>query len=298
MQNELQGNVIALGMFDGVHLGHRVLLDETAALAQALNASPLIYTFQNHPLALFGREPRLLMTPAERIAALAGTGIPVEAAPFTARYAATPPRRFVEMLMRRYSMRGVVVGFNYTFGDRGAGNTALLRSLGEELGFTVKVIEPVICRDAAVSSTRIRASLEEGRLADANEMLGARYVLSGTVGENRRIGHAIGFPTANLTGYGNKVLPLTGVYATRAYVDGDVYDAVTNVGNNPTVEGRITTVETHLLGFDADIYGAPLRVEFVERLRGEIRFEGREALARQIATDVEHAKEILKKQEN
>ena len=127
-------------------------------------------------------------------------------------------------------------------------------------------------------------------------MLGTRYALSGTVAANRRIGHALGFPTANLEGYGNKVLPLPGVYATRAFVAGEAFNAVTNVGNNPTVEGRVTTVETHLLDFSRDIYGMPLRVEFVDFLRGEVKFSGREALAAQIASDAARAREILTKQ--
>ena len=128
MKIKAQGAVVALGTFDGVHAGHRALISEAAGLAKALHASPLIYTFRNHPLSLFGREPRLLMTPEERIAALAATGIPVAADAFDARLAATPPRDFVRMLVERFALRGIVAGFNYTFGDRGAGDTALLKT--------------------------------------------------------------------------------------------------------------------------------------------------------------------------
>ena len=132
----------------------------------------------------------------------------------------------------------------------------------------MRVLGPVSYENEPVSSTRIRACLEQGELETANAMLGTCYALSGAVTANRRIGHALGFPTANLEGYGNKVLPLSGVYAARAFVAGEAFNAVTNVGNNPTVEGRSTTVETHLLDFERDIYGMPLRVEFVARLRG------------------------------
>ncbi len=293
MQNKAQGHVLALGTFDGVHLGHRALLQQTVMLAETLDATPIIYTFKNHPLSLFGRSPKLLMTEAERTAALEATGMPVVADPFDAQFAAQPPQAFVRMLVERFALRGAVVGFNYTFGDRGAGNTALLQALGKELGFAVQVIEPVSYDGAPVSSTRIRACLEEGELDAANAMLGACYALSGTVAANRRIGHTLGFPTANLEGYGNKVLPSPGVYAAHAYVAGQVFQAVTNVGNNPTVEGKVTTVETHLLEFDRDIYGMPMRVEFVARLRGEIRFPSREALSKQIASDAARAREIL-----
>ena len=143
MQNETQGSVIALGTFDGVHAGHRALLHQAVELADALHAAPLAYTFRNHPLSLFGREPRHLMTAEERIAALNAMGLPVVADVFDASYASTPPRDFVRMLVERFALRGVVAGFNYTFGDRGAGDTALLQALGQEMGFAVRILEPV-----------------------------------------------------------------------------------------------------------------------------------------------------------
>jgi len=297
MKNEKKGSVIALGTFDGVHAGHRALLREAKELSAKLGAEPMIYTFRNHPLSPFGREPKLLMTQLERLYALEASGLFVAADVFDLEFAATPPADFVKMLCRRFDMRAAVVGFNYTFGSKGRGNTELLRKMGADLGFTVSVMEPVSHEGAPVSSSRIRRCLEEGNIPDANAMLGKRYALSGTVEMNRRIGHTIGFPTANLENYGNKVLPLSGVYATRAVLSGRAYDAVTNVGNNPTVEGRRTTVETHLLDFDADIYGMPLKVEFIERLRGEVKFSGRDALAAQIAADVRNARNILKDQE-
>ncbi len=294
MKNEKHGSVIALGTFDGVHAGHRALLAEAKALAAKLGAQPMIYTFRNHPLSPFGREPKLLMTQLERLYALEASGLPVTADRFDLAFASTSPEDFIKMLSDRFGMRGAVVGFNYTFGSKGMGDTALLQKMGAELGFSVSVMEPVSHDGQPVSSSRIRRCLEEGEIPDANAMLGKPYSLSGTVQMNRRIGHTLGFPTANLENYGNKVLPLSGVYASRAVLSGRIYDAVTNVGNNPTVEGRRTTVETHILNFDADIYGVPLRVEFVSRIRGEVKFSGREALAAQIAADVESAKKILK----
>lgn len=296
MKNERNGSVIALGTFDGVHAGHRALLREAKELAGKIGASPMIYTFRNHPLSPFGKEPKLLMTQLERLYALEASGIRVAADMFDLTFASTPPEDFVKMLCSRFQMRGAVVGFNYTFGSKGMGDTALLKEMGAEMGFSVSVMEPVSHGGKPVSSSRIRSCLEAGDIPNANAMLGKRYQLSGTVQMNRRIGHTLGFPTANLENYGNKVLPLSGVYATRAVLAGRVYAAVTNVGNNPTVEGRRTTVETHILDFDADIYGMPLRVEFVERIRGEVKFSGREALAAQIGEDVKNAENILKNQ--
>lgn len=295
MEIKAQGAVVALGTFDGVHAGHRALISEAAGLAKALHASPLIYTFRNHPLSLFGREaPAADDAGGTHCRRLRATGIPVAAMRLT--HSLHRHRRGISCACLWSALRcaGLLPGSIIPLGIAAPGDTVLLKTLGEELGIAVRVLGPVSYENEPVSSTRIRACLEQGELETANAMLGTCYALSGAVTANRRIGHALGFPTANLEGYGNKVLPLSGVYAARAFVAGEAFNAVTNVGNNPTVEGRSTTVETHLLDFERDIYGMPLRVEFVARLRGEVKFPSREALAAQIAADAAHARAILK----
>ncbi len=288
-------NVIALGTFDGVHLGHKAIIQGAKALAARLGAEPVIYTFSGHPLALFHRQPSLLMGEEERIAALKATGCAVTADAFTKELASTEPEGFIKMLLSRFSIAGAVAGFNYTFGYRGAGSTELLCKLGQRHGFAVEVVPPVLFEGEPVSSTRVRACVESGDVAAAGAMLGGRYALEGTVVGNRHIGRTLGCPTANLAGWEGRAIPAAGVYATMAITGGMAMPAVTNVGSNPTVNGAALTIETHILDYDGDLYGQPLRVEFVERLRGEVRFPDRCALAAQMARDGQNAREILKK---
>jgi riboflavin kinase/FMN adenylyltransferase len=285
--------VVALGTFDGVHTGHRMLLARAAGAAHEYGFTSLVYTFSHHPMAAFGKRPPLLMTDEARIEALRAYG-DVVADDFTLEFAGLSPRAFVEMLVSRFGMRRAVAGYNYTFGSRGAGDTKLLEAFGRELGFAVDVVAPVLFEGAPLSSTRIRAALEEGEVALAAGMLGAPYALGGTVVANRGIGRGIGFPTANLAGFEGLVLPKDGVYATRATVRGKTYAGVTNVGSNPTVGGITTGVETHLIGFSGDVYGEKLRVEFVARLRDEMKFDGLGALRARIALDAKTAAELLK----
>ncbi len=289
----MKGTVVALGTFDGVHLGHRAILARAVEAAREDGVMPLIYTFSRHPMAAFGKCPPLLMADEARIAALGAYG-EVVADDFTLEFAGMEPRAFAQMLVSRFAMRRAVAGYSYTFGSRGAGDTALLEALGQELGFAVDVIPPVLYEDAPLSSTRIRAALEAGEVALAAGMLGAPYALEGTIVANRGIGRSIGFPTANLAGFEGLVLPKDGVYATRATVRGMTYAGVTNVGSNPTVGGQTRGVETHLIGFSQDVYGEELRLEFVARLRDEMVFGGLEALRARISRDAKNAAELLK----
>ena len=285
---------IALGTFDGVHIGHRAIINAAIDRAAKLDMEPMIYTFTAHPMALFGKQPPLLMTQSERMAALGGMGCALSADEFSAEYAATEPEQFIKMLIERFNMGCAVAGFNYTFGRRGEGSVELIKKLGEKYGFAVEIVPPVMYKGEAVSSTRIRACLEAGRVKDAGEMLGAPHSITGPVIRNRGIGRTLDYPTANIAGWEDRAVPMAGVYATRAVLDGEKYPAVTNIGRNPTVNGEHTTIETHMLGFDADIYGQTLKVEFVERIRGEIRFPNVHTLATQMKADGEKARDILK----
>ncbi|MCE5235948.1 MAG: bifunctional riboflavin kinase/FAD synthetase [Clostridiaceae bacterium] len=285
-------SVVALGMFDGVHAGHRKLMSEAAALARENSLALVAYTFQNHPLSVFGGAPKLLSGLDARTEMLASFGARVAVDEFTLELAATEPEAFVHMLSERFSMAYAVAGFNYTFGRNGAGDAALLKELGKKHGFFTREVAPYLYGGEPVSSTRIRASIEAGDLKNANAMLERDYALSGTVVRNRRIGSSIGFPTANLGGVEDMVLPKPGVYATRALVDAKLYKSVTSVGKNPTVGGAGIHVETHIMGFDRDIYGERLTVFFVGFLRDELLFDSVEELALQITKDVERAKAV------
>jgi len=282
--------VVALGMFDGVHLGHRALMSRLLEEAKRLHAVPVVFTFSNHPLEVLGGNVRLLSGIRERNMILRTLGAQeVESVPFTRERAHLSTEEFIDMLNEKWDVRGLVVGYNYTCGDRGAGTPETLREIGQKRGFTVSVVEPVLYEGEPVSSTRIREAVERGDVTLAEQLLKRRYTLSGTVIQNKRIGRRIGFPTANIEANPKRAIPADGVYATFAFVDGGVYRAVTNIGTNPTVNGTKLTIETHLIDFNSDIYGQQLTVAFRQCLRGELMFDSLEALKEQIRLDVEEA---------
>ncbi|MDR1619518.1 MAG: bifunctional riboflavin kinase/FAD synthetase [Clostridiales bacterium] len=286
-----RGAVVALGMFDGMHIGHRTLLMRAVERALEINAVSMAHSFINHPRSVFANAPGLLMTAREREACMRALGVnDVVMEDFTRPIAALSPRAFVERMRESFSMRVVAVGFNYTFGHKGEGTPQTLCALGAEYGFAVEVIAPVEAGGAPVSSTRVRELIENGRMREANAMLINPYALSGTVRPNRRIGATLGFPTANILPPEEKVLPRAGVYVSRITCGAETYRAVTNVGDNPTVNGQFITVESHLIGFDGDLYGKRITVEFLDFIRPERRFLDKAALKGQIARDTAHAK--------
>ena len=287
-------SVIALGMFDGMHIGHCALLRQAVALAQANHVCSIAYTFENHPLSVFGVAPRLLSTSQERRQIMRGLGIDrVEMPEFDQKLADLAPEKFASILVEHYGAVAVVAGFNYTFGKGGKGTVDTLETLGSKMGYTVHVVKPVLYHGAPVSSSRIRQALAQGAVDCAADMLGRPYILAGQVNANRQIGTQIGFPTANLEPQANRMLPKSGVYATIAQTPMGRFPAVTNVGNNPTVHGKKMTIETHLLDFTGDLYGAVLQVEFHRYIREEHTFPSKAALAAQIGRDVAFAKGIF-----
>lgn len=288
-----KGSVIALGMFDGVHIGHRELIRTALKVSTETGYKPIVFTFLNHPCELFGTLPRMLTTSEERISILRSLGIDVEAVQFDATMANTQPADFAAMLVNDYGMKHAVMGFNYSFGAGGAGNAETMLKLGNGLGFETSVVPPVKLGGIAVSSSRIRRLIESGDLEEANILLGAPYAITSHIVGSRKIGRSMGFPTANFKGIRGKVLPKSGVYVTLAKIDGKAMQSLTNVGTNPTVGGMETTVETHILNFSGDIYGMALRVEFLKRLRDDRKFPSVPDLAAQIHEDVRCAKEYF-----
>jgi riboflavin kinase/FMN adenylyltransferase len=282
--------VVALGMFDGVHLGHRALMKRLQEEAERLRAVPVVYTFSNHPLEVLSGNVRLLSDMRERNRMLRSLGAQqVQSVPFTREMALLSTEQFVDLLMERWDIRGLVVGYNYTCGDHGAGTPETLKEIGARRGFSVSVVEPVLFAGESVSSTRVRVAIEHGDVALATQLLKRRYSLAGDVVQNKRIGSRIGFPTANIEADLRRVIPAEGVYATFAFVGGAVYRAVTNIGTNPTVHGEKLTIETHLIDFNVDIYGQQLTVAFRKRLRGEVVFDSLDDLKQQIQLDIEAA---------
>ncbi len=289
--------VLALGNFEGVHRGHRKILDRVRRVASERGATAVVMTFDPHPPRIVrpDKAPPLLMTKAQKLEALAAAGIQGAAiVRFTPELSRWDPDTFVRVVLVYWlHVSEVWVGANFLFGHDRSGNFSMLRVLGSRYGFRAEKIDPVRYKDFVVSSTRIRRLVSEGRVDEASALLGHAYALDGTVIHGDGRGRTIGFPTANLCTE-NELLPPHGVYATTATLDRTVYASVTNVCVRPTVDtsGR-PVVETHIFGLDRDIYGASMRVGFVQRLRDERRFESVDALRAQITADCERARVLF-----
>jgi riboflavin kinase / FMN adenylyltransferase len=289
--------VLALGNFDGVHRGHRKILDRVRRVATEHGATPVAMTFDPHPSRVVrpDKAPALLMTTAQKLQALAEAGVQGAAiVRFTYELSQWDPEAFVRtVLVDWLRVAEVWVGANFLFGHDRTGNFSMLRMLGARYGFKTEKIDPIRYKDFVVSSTRIRRLVSEGRLDEAGALLGHEYWLDGTVVPGDHRGGQIGFPTANLCTE-NELLPPFGVYATTVTIGEIVYPSVTNVGVRPTVDasGRVV-VETHLFDYDKDLYGAAIRVGFVQRLRDERAFASIDLLKGQIAADCQRARALF-----
>lgn len=289
--------VLALGNFDGVHRGHRKILDRVQRVATEHAATALVMTFDPHPPRVVrpDKAPPLLMTTPQRLEAIAAAGVQGAAiVRFTLEVSRWEPETFVQLVLVEWlRVAEVWVGANFLFGHDRAGNFTLLRTLGQRFGFKAEKIDPVRYKDFVVSSTRIRRLIGEGRVDEAGALLGRQYYIDGTIVEGDKRGRTIGFPTANLRTE-NELLPPHGVYATTTTIGGVVRPSVTNVGVRPTVvkSGR-TGVETHIFKFDQDLYGQQVRVGFVQRIRDKRAFESVDALRAQIGADCDRARVLF-----
>jgi riboflavin kinase/FMN adenylyltransferase len=289
--------VVAVGNFDGVHRGHQALVGAAVRRARETEGPAIALTFDPHPARILKpeRAPRSLMTLEHKSECLAALGVDVLAVlPFTAELAAESPEGFVgRVLMGALQARAVVVGEGFRFGRGRAGDVLELQRLGEHLGFEVLAVPAVLHEGRPVSSTRIRESLALGDVATAAALLGRPYFVEGAVVRGDGRGRQLGIPTANLE-VANEILPRPGVYAARVRIpSGELWPSVVNVGRRPTFGGDALTVEAHLLGFEADLYGQSLRLLFEARLRDERAFPGREALVAQIREDRRQAAVLL-----
>lgn len=289
----LPGSVVTAGTFDGVHLGHCALVERAVERARALGLPAVAYTFDPHPAKVIAaaRAPAVLISIEERVRLLGERGIElVVVEPFDPPFSLISADEWIEQyLVRQLAPRHVVVGFNFFYGHRRGGSPAHLVEAGRRLGFTVDVMGPVELEGAVVSSSRVRELIERGEVERAAVLLGRPFALTGRVETGDRRGRTIGFPTANLAPDA-EVLPAPGVYAGIATLeDGGRFRAVINIGARPTFEGSGVRVEAHLLGFDGDLYGRPLRLELAHRLREERRFDGVDALVAQIRRDIDEA---------
>ena len=289
--------VLALGNFDGVHRGHTKILERIRRVAGEHGATTVVMTFDPHPPRVVrpDKAPPLLMTTAQKLRAFEAAGVQGAAiVRFSTELSHWDPETFVRnVLVDWLRVAEVWVGANFLFGHDRTGNFSLLRVLGARYGFKAEKIDPVRYKEFVVSSTRIRRLVSEGRVDEAGALLGHQYSIEGHVVHGDHRGRELGFPTANLC-TDNELLPPYGVYATTTTVERIVRPSVTNIGVRPTVDqsGR-TTVETHVFDVDNVLYGADLRIGFVQRLRDERAFESVDALKKQIAADCSRARALF-----
>lgn len=293
----LQNSWLTIGVFDGVHRGHREIIHKLVREAHANDAPAAVLTFQPHPASvLTGKEIKCLTTPDERADLLASLGVDVIITQrFTRDLSTATAHEYMSMLKQFLGLSRLLIGYDFALGKGREGNAARLTEIGSELGYTVEVVPAVSDESGVISSTEIRKLVSTGNVAEAANLLGRRYQIGGEVIHGAGRGKKINFPTANINYPTKKVIPTNGIYACWATLGNEKFMAATNVGFNPTFtpERQVASVEAYLLDFDRDIYGEQLKLEFVERLRDELKFESVEALIQKMRGDVAQTRKIL-----
>lgn len=289
--------VLALGTFDGVHRGHRRLLNKTVEIAKLKGASPTVMTFSEHPnLFIPGKTvPELLTTTREKAMLACDCGIKqILLVSFDEDFRDLSPSEFIDSYILSLNVCAVVCGYNYRFGKNAEGTVEFLDEYLRKHNVDVFVEDKLTVGDITVSSTLIRNTLLHGSIQYANELLGYDYIVGSKISHGFKRGTGLGFPTANIVPQKDKCLPQNGVYATYTYIDGKKYDSVTNIGINPTYNNANKTVETNIFDFDGDLYNKYVVVSFVEKIRNEIKFACSNDLILQIKKDVDAARSLLK----
>ncbi len=287
---------LTIGVFDGVHVGHTHLISQVRAMAKQHGLASAVVSFRNHPRTVLNPEVQFpyLCPLEERLALLRKTGaghvVPLT---FTKELSQYTARQFAELLVQRLRMRHLLVGPDFALGKGREGTVPVLQQIGKELGYIVSTATAFLHKGAIVSSTGVRKALADGDVQQAAELLGRTYTITGTVVEGDRRGRTIGFPTANIKSDPELAIPGDGVYSTIAIVNGRRLGAATNIGVRPTFGHNARTFETFIMDFSADIYGKQITIEFVARIRPEMKFPGVEALVAQMKKDVEKSRELV-----
>ncbi len=293
--------LLTIGVFDGVHLGHKYLISQLKELARQQDLLSGVVTFRQHPLKVLAPQTELpyLTSLEEKVRLLKNEGVEVVIIlSFTPDFARLSASQFVGLLKKHLRMRGLVIGPDFVLGHNREGNVETLRKLGQDMDFNVTVVPPVKINSEVVSSTAIRKALAVGDIKRVTRLIGRPFSIQGLVTTGVGRGSALGFPTANLEIDSTQTLLPEGVYATRTFVDGKTYQSVTNVGKRPTFGNNGRTVETHILNFNSNLYGQEIKIDIIERLRGEKRFDTIDELKKQIAEDVKQGKAILAAQDS
>ena len=289
---------LTIGVFDGVHRGHQQIIRRMVAGAHENGVPAVVLTFDPHPARIFGRgEIKLLTLPEERAELLAAMGVDIVIThPFDRSFADTTALEFMRLVKQHLGVGHLVLGYDATVGKNREGNAARLQEIGRELGYTIEVVTALSDESGVISSTEIRKLIATGNVTDAARLMGHPYTLHGPVVSGDQRGRTIDVPTANIEYSPDKLIPANGIYACWAFLNGQKYYAAVNVGFNPTFtpDKKKANVEAHLLDFNREIYGEDIQLEFVARLRDELRFNSVDALLEQIWKDIQESRRILK----
>lgn len=281
--------IIALGDFDGIHMGHRALIEKTIAMSKKHKWASMIFTFKNHPLSTINSElaPKLLMTNNDKLTLLKEYGLDiVNMVNFDVEFMKLSPEDYIQSLVRCYKVAGLVIGFNHRFGYKNLGDSDLLKKMSKDLNFELYIVPPVKYKGETVSSSKIRNLLnEDGDIEKANKMLTRPYSITGNIIRGKQLGRKLGFPTINLDYCSDILLPRGGVYYTYVEYKGILYKGITNVGYNPTVEDHKLGVETHIVDFNQELYNENIRISFIKRVRDEKKFNSLTELSEQLKKD-------------
>ena len=282
---QINKSAVTIGKFDGLHKGHKALIEKTVDYAKKNNMKSVVFTFSNHPANFFEREKvRKIITNKDKITTMKNLGVDIVInLPFDEYMTKISAIDFVEnILVKKLNAKKIYVGHDFTFARNKEGDAILLKALGGEYDFDVEIVKPIKINNIRVSSTYIRNLLAQGKVENVKEYLGHNYIVEGKVIGGKQLGRTIGFPTANLKFKENLILPRPGIYATKVYIKDKVYMGATNIGFNPTV--RVEKL-THILEFSQDIYGETIKIEFLERLRDEKKFDSLDGLKEQLKKD-------------
>jgi riboflavin kinase/FMN adenylyltransferase len=296
----LKKSIVTIGFFDGVHLGHRRILQTAVAKAKKLLKKSIVITLWPHPRIVLNQDVetlRFLTTLEEKQNLIAENGIDILLIlDFTPKLASQPAREFVQdLLINKLNVSSIVIGYNHVFGHRGQGDFQLLKEMESAGNFKTFQVDPIKFDGINISSTKIRAALEQGNLAFANHMLGRPYEISGTIEGGKQIGRSIGYPTANISPVEPlKQIPGDGVYAVWVDYNGISYPSMLNIGKKPTLNDNSNrTIEAHIIGFNQNIYNEQITVRFIDKIREEEKFPSLDHLKKQLAKDKVKVQELL-----
>lgn len=289
--DNISKSVVTIGNFDGVHKGHQVLIKKTVKFANENNLKSIVFTFENHPINYFkNKKIKNIITNSEKISKIKklGTDILIMI-PFDSYMTKISPLEFIkEILIDKLDAKKIIVGHDFTFARRKEGNIKILKEMSFKYRFDLEIVNSIDINDIRVSSTHIRQLVDNGDVDKVNKYLGYNFLIKGKIIKGKQLGRTIGFPTANIKINDNLLIPKKGVYVTSVYIDDNIYYGATNIGYNPTVKGESLSIETNILEFSEDIYGKIIKLEFLERIRDEKKFNSIDELKLQLKKDTDY----------